>query len=83
MKDKWPVLHGSDPMRYRFEPSESEGADFIIERAMAGSPGAPLWLVGLGAARIVFDSALPFVLFDAGTYLRVSMKETETKVRPC
>ena len=47
---KWPVLHGSDPMRYQFEPSESEGVDFIIEKAMEATPGDPLWLVVLGAS---------------------------------
>ena len=50
MAGRWPVLHGSHPMRYPHEPSESEGVDFIIERAMAGSPEDPLWVVGLGAA---------------------------------
>lgn len=50
MAGKWPVLPGSHPMRYQFEPSESKGVDFIIERAMAGSPENPLWVVGLGAA---------------------------------
>ena len=50
MQGRWPVLPGSHPMRYRAEPSPSEGVDFIIERAMAGSPEDPLWVVGLGAA---------------------------------
>lgn len=126
LSDKWPVLHGSHPMRYQFEPSESEGVDFIIDRAMAGTPENPLWIVGLGAAtnvasaylkepsiidrivvfwhfrtrwpekcwnfnvfgdvraaRIVFHSPLPFVLFDTGTYLRVTMEETEKHLKPC
>jgi hypothetical protein len=38
MAGKWPVKHGSHPMQYKYVPSESEGVDFIIERAMAGSP---------------------------------------------
>ena len=50
MSGKWPVKHGSDPLRYQFAPSESEGVDFIIERAMAGSAEDPLWIVGLGAS---------------------------------
>jgi inosine-uridine nucleoside N-ribohydrolase len=50
MAGRWPVKHGSHPMRYQFEPSESEGVDYIIERAMAGTPENPLWVVGLGAA---------------------------------
>lgn len=50
MAGKWPVKYGSHPMQYRYVPSESEGVDFIIEKAMAGSPDDPLWVVGLGAA---------------------------------
>ncbi len=50
MAGRWPVLRGSDPMQYRDVPIESEGVDFIIERAMAGTPDNPLWIVGLGAA---------------------------------
>jgi inosine-uridine nucleoside N-ribohydrolase len=47
---KYPILRGSPPMRYKYEPSESEGVDFIIEKAMASTPEDPLWIVGLGAA---------------------------------
>jgi purine nucleosidase len=50
MSNKWPVLRGSDPMQYQFQPSRSEGVDFIIERAMASTPEDPLWVVGLGSA---------------------------------
>ena len=50
MAGRWPVKRGSHPMQYPFERSDSEGVDFIIERAMAGSPEDPLWVVGLGAA---------------------------------
>jgi len=50
MAGRWPVLPGSHPMRYQFEPSESPGVDLIIERALAGTPEDPLWIVGLGAA---------------------------------
>ena len=50
MAGRWPVKRGSHPMQYRAEPSPSEGVDFIIERAMAGTPENPLWVVGLGAA---------------------------------
>jgi purine nucleosidase len=50
MAGRWPVLHGSDPLRYQFEPSESPGVDFIIERALASTPEDPVWVVGLGAA---------------------------------
>lgn len=50
MTGRWPVLPGSHPMRYQFEPSASQGVDFIIERALAGTPEDPLWVVGLGAS---------------------------------
>lgn len=40
----------SPPLRYQYEPSESEGVDFIIAAAMASTPEAPLWVIGLGAA---------------------------------
>ncbi|MHC4534699.1 MAG: hypothetical protein ACYS6K_12165, partial [Planctomycetota bacterium] len=38
LANKWPVLRGSHPMRYKYEPSESEGVDFIIEKAMESTP---------------------------------------------
>ena len=50
MAGRWPVLRGSHPLQYRSTPVDSEGVDFIIERAMAGSAEDPLWVVGLGAA---------------------------------
>jgi inosine-uridine nucleoside N-ribohydrolase len=58
MSGRWPVLHGSHPMRYREEPSESEGVDFIIDRAMASTPDDPLWVVGLGAATDIASAYL-------------------------
>ncbi len=123
MRGRFPVLAGSDPMRYSREPSRSEGVDFIVERAMAATPDDPLWIVSLGsatniasawlarpeiadrvvafwhgrthwpekcanfnvygdvrAARSLFASNLPFVLFDTGTYLRATMEETERRL---
>jgi inosine-uridine nucleoside N-ribohydrolase len=53
-----PVLPGSHPMRYPGEPSPSEGVKYIIERAMAGSPEEPLWVVGLGAATDIASAYL-------------------------
>lgn len=50
MKGRYPVYPGGHPMQYEFYPSSSAGCDFIVERAMAGSPDNPLWIVGLGAA---------------------------------
>jgi hypothetical protein len=47
-EDKYPVYKGSHPMRYKYEPSESEGVDFIIQKAMESSPSEPVWVVALG-----------------------------------
>ena len=58
MEGKWPVLRGSAPMRYKFEPSESEGVDFIIKKAMESTPENPLWIVGLGAATDIASAYL-------------------------
>jgi inosine-uridine nucleoside N-ribohydrolase len=120
MAGKIPVKLGSAPLQYKYEPSESEGVDFIIEKAMASTPDDPLWVIGLGAAtdiasaylkepriaervivfwhfrtkwphqcwnfnvigdvraaRIVFYSDLPFVLFDTGTHLTCPMEESQ------
>jgi len=49
MKGKFPVFPGSHPMQYEFAPSGSEGVNFIVKRAMAGTPDKPLWIVGLGS----------------------------------
>ena len=58
LADKWPVLHGSHPMRYKYELSESEGVDFIIKKAMESTPDDPLWIVGLGAATDIASAYL-------------------------
>lgn len=50
MKGKYPVYAGAHPMQYEFAPSGSEGVDFIVERAMAGTPDNPLWVIGLGSS---------------------------------
>jgi inosine-uridine nucleoside N-ribohydrolase len=55
---KWPILRGSHPMRYKYEPSESEGVDFIITKAMESTPEDPLWIVGLGAATDIASAYL-------------------------
>jgi inosine-uridine nucleoside N-ribohydrolase len=125
LSDKIPVFAGAQPLRYRYEPSKSEGVDFIIEKAMQASRENPLWIIGLGAAtdiasaylkepriaerivvfwhlrtrwpdkcwnfnvfgdphaaRLLFDSPMPFVLFDTGTYLYCPMDESEKMVKP-
>ena len=45
-------------MRYQFEPSESEGVDFIVEQALKSSPEDPLWVVGLGSATDIASAIL-------------------------
>lgn len=58
MAGRYPVLRGSPPMRYQYEPSESEGVDFIIAKAMASTPEDPLWVVGLGASTDIASAYL-------------------------
>ena len=120
LQGRIPIKRGSAPLRYQFEPSESDGVNFIIQKAMASTQEDPLWVIGLGAAtdiasaylkepriadrvivfwhfrtrwpdqcwnfnvigdvraaRIVFHSDLPFVLFDTGTYLTCPMDESQ------
>lgn len=55
---KYPVKRGGDPLIYSSVPQSSEGADFIIERAMAGTQDDPLWIVGLGAASNIASAYL-------------------------
>lgn len=50
LEDKYPVFRGSHPMRYKYEPSESEGVDFIIKKAMESSESDPIWVIALGSA---------------------------------
>lgn len=50
MTGKYPIKRGSDPIVYRDRIPESEGVDFIIERALKATPEQPLWLVLLGPA---------------------------------
>jgi len=45
----YPVTRGAHPMQYLAWPSPGEGVDFILERARAGSPERPLWVVSIGA----------------------------------
>ncbi len=55
---RYPVLRGSPPLRYQYEPSESEGVDFIIDKAMASTPEDPLWVVRLGASTDIASAYL-------------------------
>ena len=47
---RYRIARGAHPMQYAGWPSEGDGVDFIIERAHAGSPERPLWVVAIGAA---------------------------------
>jgi purine nucleosidase len=58
LKEKIPVKRGSPPMRYQYEASESEGVNFIVERAMASTADDPLWIIGLGAATDIASAYL-------------------------
>ena len=58
MKGKYPVKNGSQPMQYQYQPSPSEGVDFIIETAMTSTPDDPLWIIGLGAATDIASAVL-------------------------
>jgi purine nucleosidase len=58
MAGKFPVKKGSLPMRFSQTPEPSEGADFIIERAMAGDAASPLWVIALGACTNVVSAFL-------------------------
>jgi purine nucleosidase len=49
MKGQYPVYRGAHPMQYEISPGDSEGVDFIIERAMASTPEDPLWIISLGS----------------------------------
>ena len=50
VEGKYPVFKGSQPMRYNNTPSESEGVDFIIRKAMKATKEDPIWVVALGSA---------------------------------
>ena len=58
LSDKIPVYAGAHPLRYRYEPTHSEGVDFIIEQAMKASKDNPLWIIGLGAATDIASAFL-------------------------
>ncbi|MHC4405793.1 MAG: nucleoside hydrolase, partial [Planctomycetota bacterium] len=57
MAGKFPVKRGSDPFQYSRVPVDSEGVDFIIERAKAGED-RPLWVLSLGACTDVASAYL-------------------------
>lgn len=55
---RFPVLHGSHPLRYSSEPSPSEGVDFMLTEARQSTPDDPLWIVALGPATNVVSAYL-------------------------
>lgn len=58
MSGRFPVKRGASPFQYSATPVESEGVDFIIERAMAADKKAPLWIISLGACTDVASAWL-------------------------
>ena len=59
MAGRFPVVHGSHPLRYDSEPSPSEGVDFLLAEAKQATPDDPLWVVLLGPAIVnVLNSSL-------------------------
>ncbi len=58
MAGKFPVKRGADPFQYSEVPVESEGIDFIIDRAMNGDPERPLYVVLLGPATDIASAYL-------------------------
>jgi inosine-uridine nucleoside N-ribohydrolase len=58
MAGRFPVKRGAPPFQYSAVPVESEGVDFIIERALATDEKAPLWIVSLGACTDVASAWL-------------------------
>ncbi len=49
MAGRFPVKRGASPFQYSALPVESEGVDFLIERALAKDEQTPLWIISLGA----------------------------------
>ncbi len=55
---KFPVKRGANPFQYSQVPVESEGVDFIIDRAMNGDPSRPLYVILLGPATDIASAYL-------------------------
>lgn len=49
-KDQFTIKKGTDPLTYLDRIPDSEGVDFIIEKARAATPENPIWVVALGPA---------------------------------
>ena len=58
MAGRFSIKRGAPPFQYSTVPVESEGVDFIIERALAAEEKAPLWIVSLGACTDVASAWL-------------------------
>lgn len=48
--DQFPIKKGTDPLTYLDRIPDSEGVNFIIEKARAATPENPIWVVALGPA---------------------------------
>ncbi|HHH76462.1 MAG TPA: hypothetical protein ENL03_05505 [Phycisphaerae bacterium] len=125
MAGKYPIMRGSDSLKWFDYPEPSEAVDFIIDQAMASDPDDPLYIVAIGsstniasafmtepriaekivmvyhtrsqwpirganmnitldlkAARHIFSSNIPLVMFDTGTYIRCPKKKSERILKP-
>jgi purine nucleosidase len=58
MAGRFPVKRGAPPFQYSTVPVDSEGVDFLIERALAADEKAPLWIISLGACTDVASAWL-------------------------
>jgi inosine-uridine nucleoside N-ribohydrolase len=58
MTGRYLIKRGSHPLQYGDTPSGSEGVDFLIEKALASTPGDPLWIIALGPATDVVSAYL-------------------------
>ncbi len=58
MQGRYTVQRGADPFQYSQVPVESEGVDFIIEKAKTASREEPLWIIALGACTNVASAYL-------------------------
>ena len=57
-KDPFIVKNGSDPLVYLDRIQQSEGVDFIIEKARTATPENPIWVIALGPATDVAAAIL-------------------------
>lgn len=57
-KNQFPVKKGTHPLTYLDGIPNSDGVDFIIEKARAATPENPIWVIALGPATDVAAAVL-------------------------